>query len=237
MENRINKFAICLLSLVCLAEISFAIDNKPVINMEPRMKIDYEVELSSSMKKALKEKNSDFKIWKRVNFASQVTSEYKYTAYQSPSAVFGDFNGDNIIDVVLMGYGKIQQHIIAIVSNVPKSKLQDSKSMHYDQMVIDPYAMSSFPPKKETVMEKYKAVEIWLGNGFSRPPESTRNIKLSLIFHPKGEIIKGDIKKYPDACNEVLKNDAFAVKNFDIDGLETLFPCEKYMVVSCVIRK
>lgn len=191
------------MAFISVNSLSFAIEDKSIITVEPGIKIDYEVTLSSLMKEALKKKNPNFKIWKQINFTPQVISEYKYTIYQSPSAVFGDFNADGITDVVVMGYGKIKKHIIVIVSEE----------------------------------DKYKAVEIWMGSGLDDRPESTRNIELSLTLHPKGEVIKGNITKYIDACNKVLTNDGFGVKNLDIENVETLFPCEKYISVGCIIRK
>ncbi|MCK5583253.1 MAG: hypothetical protein KAI33_05660 [Elusimicrobiales bacterium] len=198
---KIDKIFGLVIVLLFFTINSFAADNKPVINIEPGVKIDYEVILSSSMNAGLKKFRTDFKIWKQINFSPEIINEYEYTPYQSPSAVFGDFNNDGTIDVVLMGYGEYQKHILVLKSR----------------------------------KDKYVVKEIWMGSGLNKQPKSTRNIELALTLHPKGESIK---KKHPNSCKDsILANDAFGVKNFDIDGMETLFPCEKYMVVSCIIRK
>ena len=226
------------LTLVCMGNLSFAQDNKLSettfeIGVKPEVRIDYNVVLSSAMNEALKKWNPDFRICKRVNYAPEIIREYKYTYFRSPSAVFGDFNRDNIIDVVLTGYtNKIE--MVAIVSNSPKPDLRNSENMQYDH-VVNPYTLSSFSREREAIIGGYKVIEIWM-SGVIEPAESPRDIKVVLTFHPKGEVIKSN-SEYPDACNEVLKNDAFGVKNFDFDGVETLFPCEEYISPSCVMRK
>ena len=237
MKKWISRILLGLFGLLCFGMASFAQSDKSAkstlgINVKSGVKIDYEIELSSSMKEALnKKRHSDFRMWKQVNFAPEVISEYKYTTYQSPSAVFGDFNSDNITDVALMGYDKIYTHIIVIISNNPKSNLRNSTNI----IVIDPYKMASFPRKKKLVVGEYKVVEIW-GNGLDKRPESTRNIKLALTLHPKGKIIKGNTTKYSDACNKVLTNDSFGVKDFGVNGVEQLFNYES-MFAACIIRE
>jgi len=197
---RANKFLLCLLAFISVNSLSFAVEDKSIITVEPGIKIDYEVILSSSMNAGLKKFRTDFKIWKQINFTPKVISEYKYTTYQSPSVVFGDFNDDGTIDVVLMGYGEYQKHILLLKSR----------------------------------KDKYVVHEIWMGSGLDDRPESTRNIELSLTLHPKGEIMKGNTK-YIDACNKVLKKDAFAVKNFDVENIETLF--SGIYMTGCIMRK
>ncbi len=178
------------------------------------MEISYDVVLSSAMNEALKKRHPDFKIWKQVNFDPEVVKEYRYTFRQAPSVVFGDFNGDNIVDAVLMGYNKLpgqewtRMEMLAIVSNTSAQK-------------------------KELSAGEYRVVDIWMSEG-SDPSEATRGIKSVLTFHPKGEVIEGN-SGYIDACNEVLKNDSFGVKKFDADGIEQVFDGGRRFA-SCVIR-
>lgn len=83
-------------------------------NETPRIEIDYKVILSSAMEKTLKEHEPTFKIFSSKHFNPYIISSYKfgepfyaheyYRIFQSPSAVIGDFNGDNKLDVVLLGY-------------------------------------------------------------------------------------------------------------------------------------
>ncbi len=168
------------------------------------MEIDYKINLSTSMTKALQAYNPDFKIWRSAKFNPKLITDYPYKPYQAPSAVFGDFNGDGAIDAVLMGHDKTKELLIAILSKSSK--------------------------------EDYKVVEIWtkhgLWNSKNTHPESIADGDLFLFLHHKGEIIK---RSNPNGCSErTLKTDAFGIENFDIKGIETLFPCgDMPILVSC----
>lgn len=218
MEKVTGRLAVCLALFVCSGNL-FSVHSSEVsgvtfkTGVEPKVEISYDIVLSSAMSEALKKRYPDFKIWKQVNFDPEVVREYRYTDYQSPSGVFGDFNGDNIVDAVLMGYNKLpgqewtRMEMLAIVSNTSAQK-------------------------KELPAGEYKVVDIWMSESIE-PSEATRGIKSVLAFHPKGEIVRGSSE---NACDEVLKNDAFGVKNLDMEGIETLFPCDKYMITSCLVQ-
>jgi len=51
---RANKFLLCLLAFISVNSLSFAVEDKSIITVEPGIKIDYEVILSSSMNAGLK---------------------------------------------------------------------------------------------------------------------------------------------------------------------------------------
>jgi hypothetical protein len=170
--------------------------------------IDYKVALSTSMAKAVRTYNTDFKIWKKARFNSELIKSYPYKASQSPSAVFGDFNGDGIIDAVLGGYDKTNELLIAIMSKPGK--------------------------------DDYKAVEIWTkyGSWNSKDirPDSMTGGDFLLFLHHKGETIA---HVTPNSCSEqTLATDAFGIKNFEIKGVETFFPCGDMPIpTSCLLYK
>jgi len=176
---------------------------------EPGVRISYDVGLSSEMIRAVNIRHPDFRMWSSVNFDAKVLEGYKYSGRQSPSAVFGDFNNDGVIDAVLFGHNKIRLEIIVVVSDSDKST---SRARGH----------------------QYKVVDIWMSER-EKVTDDMRGIRAILTSHAKGEIIKSE-SNLPDACNKTLKNDAFGVRNLDIDGIETLFPCEEYLVLSCIIR-
>lgn len=77
------------------------------------------------MDTVLKKYNPDFRIWKSDDFLPSLIQLYEFKsfyrrgffAYQTPSAVIGDFNGDNVPDAVMMGYDKTSSLTIAVISN------------------------------------------------------------------------------------------------------------------------
>ncbi|MBU2573554.1 MAG: hypothetical protein KKH28_05705 [Elusimicrobia bacterium] len=85
-------------------------------NDAPKIEIDYRVILSSAMEKALKDHDPEFKILSSKHFHPYALATYKfgdagcaskyYRPLGSPSAVIGDFNNDNKLDVAVLGYTK-----------------------------------------------------------------------------------------------------------------------------------
>jgi hypothetical protein len=63
--------------------------------------INYKVLLPESIMKTLKYKYSDIIIYSEVGAQYSFIKTYKYTQYQTPFIVIGDFNGDKIKDVAL----------------------------------------------------------------------------------------------------------------------------------------
>jgi len=168
------------------------------------VEIDYKITLSTSMVKALRTYNPDFRIWGRARFSLELIKDYPYKASQSPSAIFGDFNGDGIIDAVLLGYDKTDERLISILSKPGK---EDYK-----------------------VVEIWTKYGLW--NSKDVPPESTTGGDLLLFLHHKGEKIKS--KSVNGCSEQTLKTDSFGVKNLDVKDIETFFPCgDMPVVVSC----
>lgn len=203
----------CIIGFPCLSISSFAQNNKSLKliqaknDIKPKVEIDYKIILSTPMAKALKKRKPDFRIWKRKNFTPESVEKYEYKVSQSPSVVFGDFNGDNVIDAILSGHNKINELIIAIVSK--------SNSGEYK------------------VIEIYMKYGEW--NLKNSNPDSISYVDLILVLHHKGEIIKSD--KPNRCSERILKTDAFGVKNFDIKNKETFFPCgDAPMMSSCLLE-
>lgn len=168
------------------------------------VEIDYKITLSTSMAQALQIYNPDFRIWRRARFNLEAIKDYHYKTVQSPSAVFGDFNGDGIIDAVLMGYDKTDEMLIAVLSKPGKENY-----------------------KVAGIWTKYG---LW--NSKNVPPESMAGGDFLLLLHHKGERIKSNNPN--GCSERILKTDAFGVRNFDVKDIETFFPCgDMPVVVSC----
>ena len=176
---------------------------------KPGVEVGYDVRLSAAMMRAVNIRHPDFKIWTRVNFDAKVLDEYEYSSRQSPSAVFGDFNNDGVIDAALFGHNKTRLEVIAVVSDSGER----SARMGGDQ---------------------YKVVDIWMSER-DEVSDDMRGVRAVLTSYSNGEVIKSE-GNLPDACNKTLKNDAFGAKNLDVDGIEVLFDRDSYFA-SCTIRK
>jgi hypothetical protein len=118
----------CLLSAPSHAEDTAEkafLESRQRFNQKTHIKISYEISLSSEMKEALKKYNPYFKIWKSEDYLPSLIQLYEfksssrkgYFAYQTPSAVIGDFNGDFKPDVVMMGHDKTSSFTIAVMSD------------------------------------------------------------------------------------------------------------------------
>jgi hypothetical protein len=217
-----------------------------IIGKEPG--ISYQVILSSEMAEALKryEKRRpgySYYIFNAKNFKKEIIDNYPFGKFRSPSAVFGDFNGDGIIDVVLMGSLEREEKEISscepimIVSNPEYNKKKEKKKKKKDEIVMLPiYDNITVPTneEKEEPEEKYIVKEIVISHKFE-------NVDLYLTFHRKGEVITLD-RKIMDCARETngvitLKTDAFGIQNFDLEGRETLFNIDEYSSFGCIILK
>lgn len=99
-------------------------ENRQRLNQKTHIKVTYEVVLSPTMKKALGKYDLNFRAWKSDDYLPTLIQLYEFKsfprknffAYQTPSAVIGDFNGDADPDAVMMGHDKINSLTIAIMS-------------------------------------------------------------------------------------------------------------------------
>ncbi|MBI5178701.1 MAG: hypothetical protein HZA04_05530 [Nitrospinae bacterium] len=92
---------------------------------QPRIEVEYKVFLSTGMTAALNKYDPEFKIWRAQDFHTMWRGLYDYKsfqpsrsflAYQTPSAVIGDFNGDGIPDAALSGHTKKYQALLVVLS-------------------------------------------------------------------------------------------------------------------------
>lgn len=87
--------------------------------------VEYTVTLSTEMADALKQYDPEFEIWEARDFDQSLLDVYAYGGssgkyivnYQAPSAVVGDFNGDKIADIALLGHNKTHEKRIVVLSN------------------------------------------------------------------------------------------------------------------------
>lgn len=92
---------------------------------QPRVEIGYRINLSSAMETVLNRYDPEFKVWEARNFHPMLRGLYEYKsfepwrpflAYQTLSGVIGDFNGDEVPDVVLKGRNKTYKKTIVLLS-------------------------------------------------------------------------------------------------------------------------
>ena len=94
------------------------------VDFKPKIEVEYKVLLSTGMEAALKAYDPEFEIWKAQDFDPFLRNVYTYgptpgeyfRTYQTLSAVIGDFNGDKIPDVALLGHNKTHDKRIVILS-------------------------------------------------------------------------------------------------------------------------
>ncbi|PIS47328.1 MAG: hypothetical protein COT17_03995 [Elusimicrobia bacterium CG08_land_8_20_14_0_20_51_18] len=144
----------------------------------PRVEMEYVITLSSAMETALKWYDPEFEIWSPRDFHPMVRGLYEYKsfepwrdflAYQTPSAVIGDFNGDEVPDAVLMGHNKTQGKTIAIISKEGKYTLVEINSGPLKNPLAPEYArgdnniedyMELVPPGKIKAEPAYNRPEL-----------------------------------------------------------------------------
>lgn len=78
-----------------------------------------QLKLSERIRITLSNYDPDFKIWKKSDFVKEAYNNAgnKPDGKQSPFAVIGDFNGDAIPDIALMGHNNINDLLLVVLSN------------------------------------------------------------------------------------------------------------------------
>jgi len=86
--------------------------------------------LTKPIKKLLADYDPDFKIWKRSDFVRSIDGNadyHKCSEQQTPYAVIGEFNGDDIRDIILMGRNKKWSLLLGIISSEQTHKVIEIK--------------------------------------------------------------------------------------------------------------
>ena len=129
--------------------------------------------LSAEILKTLAAYDPQFKVWQFRDYAKSCvgTPDYQCTEKQTPFAVIGDFNGDTIPDITLMGHNATSDLTLALVSNkkgfrvveITKTDLSDpSKELcggYGNGLWI---YLAHFPPRK--IKSPYEEKELLLRN-------------------------------------------------------------------------
>ena len=75
------------------------------------------IALSPAMEKVAHAFTKDFKMWTSQDYPAQIIEEYPYSPKSLPYAVKGDFNGDNIDDMVIAGHDDSRNLVLALLSS------------------------------------------------------------------------------------------------------------------------
>lgn len=162
---------------------------------KPRLVIESKLTLPSKMAEALQAYDKDFKPWAQADFLPSVIWHYKFSAVQAPSAVIGDFNGDNISDAALLGRNKSNGLLLVILSSgasihqvvqVEKTPLTDPAKNWYELG-----SMSAIPGGREYGIASYLTYAA-PGNYKSSHEERAVNLKTDAFnsnYYEKGSVM------------------------------------------------
>ena len=122
----------------CLPDIvpAHAAEEEPSIRMAGNEPV---LTLSKEQKVAIRGYNPDFMIRRQADYLPSLLKQYPFSNRQLPFAAIGDFNGDGRMDVVLQGFDKASELLIAVLSSnsgpyvmeILRSKLVDPKTEFY----------------------------------------------------------------------------------------------------------
>lgn len=101
------------------------LESRRRFNQQAHIKIDYQIVLSQGMREVLKKYNPNFQAWKSEDYLPSLIQLYEfkssrrkdYYAYQTPSVLIGNINGDAAPDVVIMGHDNKNSLTIALISD------------------------------------------------------------------------------------------------------------------------
>lgn len=162
-------------------ELGYSVGEKPGIE------ISYKIILSTLMAKALEKYSPDFKIWQAQDFIPPIRATEIVPPNQFPSCLFGDFNGDGIIDAVLMGQDKTNELVIAVLSKHNAYEITEIERFPF----IDPK-------------------EIWT---ITEPDKKEYGLSHSLTLLTRGKVVK--TFPNPSSLEITLMTDAFVIEYFE----------------------
>ncbi len=124
-------------------------DSKAATNNTPRIlkksKQVGEVVLGLRAEAALNKFDPLFRIFNSSVYISSVQDMYKdHSENETPMGIVGDFNGDKIDDIALMGQTHNEQIVIVLISNKDKYDVVELERSEY----VDP-KKSLYPPKSD----------------------------------------------------------------------------------------
>jgi hypothetical protein len=132
----------------CLPDIILdcAAGEEPSISMAGGERI---LNLGKEQKEAIRGYNPAFQVRREADYLPSLVEEYLFSNHQLPYAVIGDFNGDGKRDVVLQGYDKSNELLIAVLSSnrshlvmeIARSRLVDPKTEFYSMGDHNEYGM------------------------------------------------------------------------------------------------
>lgn len=122
--------------------------HNPVIK---KVKGEYVVVLPKVMREDLQEYDASFTTWNQNDYIPSLLKYYKFSTKQIPSAVIGDLNGDEILDVVLQGHNKNNDLLICVLSNGKNFKVAE----------IRKYLRLTDPKKKWLGVMGHKEYGLW----------------------------------------------------------------------------
>ncbi len=102
----------CVYVLLMCAYTSWAGD-LPIVR---RVHGEHIIELPEKMQSALMNFSATFVPWKQSQYWPSGIADYPFSERQAPFAVVGDFNGDGILDVVLVGHDAGNDVAVALLS-------------------------------------------------------------------------------------------------------------------------
>ena len=93
--------------------------------VEPKIDLAEEtVELGPSVTAALRAWKLDFRLYKPEDYMAPARATLEHTNRGLPMALMGNFNGDGIADIVLMGHTADREIVVLVNSNKEKGKYE-----------------------------------------------------------------------------------------------------------------
>lgn len=87
--------------------------------LEPKVAKDdggFHLDIGKSVQDAVKRYDPYFELWTETDFLPAIRQNYKPSVQQTMSGIVGDFNGDRIKDVALLGRNRSHGLLIAVLS-------------------------------------------------------------------------------------------------------------------------
>ncbi|MGV8118622.1 MAG: hypothetical protein AB2L14_02550 [Candidatus Xenobiia bacterium LiM19] len=128
------------LLIVCMLALTYSLQAVPLGPMIIMVGNEYGIYLTDDMTCVLNDYDIEFTHWRPGDYIAQTARAYRYTPYQAPFAVIGDFNGDGIPDAVIDGHNRKQSRLLCVLSQgvtftvmeISKSRYENPGKLAYD---------------------------------------------------------------------------------------------------------